>query len=134
MLLPEGISVFQVGSCKEQQDMAEAPQPAHLQWPLKPQWGEDRWRLCAASLLPMNLHHGPETADSSGILRSLSDCVHACLPSWSSLNTRKRPRAHEVQPDHLMSCQCYSLHENNRKLLNGICSLQLIACPLLWPV
>lgn len=65
---------------------------------------------------------------------SLSDSVHACLPSWSSLNTRKRPRAHEVQPDHLMSYQCYSLHENNRKLLNGICSLQLIACPLLWPV
>lgn len=60
--------------------MAEAPQPSHLQWQLKPQWGEDRWRLCAASLLPMNLHHGPETADSSGILRSL--CLTVYMPVY----------------------------------------------------
>lgn len=65
---------------------------------------------------------------------SLSACVRSCLPSWSSSNTMKRPREHEVQPSCLVSYQYSSLHKNNRNFVKGICSLLLIACPLLWPV
>lgn len=60
--------------------MAEAPQPSHLQKQLKSQWAEARWRLCAESLLPISLHHAPETAESSGILRSL--CLTVYLPVY----------------------------------------------------
>ena len=123
------------GSSEGQQDVAEAPQPSHLQQQLKPTAGRGQMEALFSVPLARKLVLLPR---HSRQLRnpeiSLSAYVHSCLPSWSSLNTRKRPREHEVQPDHLMSYQYYSLHKNNRNVVKGICSLLLIACPLLWPV